>query len=223
VGVVISPSVLNVDLARLSHEVARIESAADWVHLDVMDYAFVPNISFGLPVIESLMKHTTLPADCHLMIADPDRWAPGYAEAGAASVTFHIEAAANPVHICKDIHRHGARAGVAVKPGTALHALESCFSELDMILVMTVEPGWGGQSFMTEMLAKVAQARQMVGDGDVLIQVDGGIDERSITLAAEAGANVFVAGSAVFRSSDPSAMVHRLRTLAKDAGARKSS
>jgi ribulose-phosphate 3-epimerase len=220
--VVISPSVLNVDLARLSDEVSRIEATADWVHLDVMDYAFVPNISFGLPVIESLMKHTTLPADCHLMIADPDRWAPGYAEAGAASVTFHIEAAKNPIQICRDLHRLDARAGVAVKPGTSLETLESCFDELDMILVMTVEPGWGGQSFMPEMLAKVEQARRMVGTGDVLIQVDGGIDEHRITQAAEAGANVFVAGSAIFRSPDPAAMVQQLRGLAEDAGAATS-
>jgi ribulose-phosphate 3-epimerase len=222
VGVVISPSVLNVDLARLSEEVSRIEATADWVHLDVMDYAFVPNISFGLPVIESLMKHTTLPADCHLMIADPDRWAPGYAEAGAASVTFHIEAAKNPSQICRDLHRLGARAGVAVKPGTSLETLEPCFDELDMILVMTVEPGWGGQSFIPEMLAKVEQARRMVGTGDVLIQVDGGIDEHRITQAAEAGANVFVAGSAIFRSPDPAAMVQHLRGLAEDAGAATS-
>jgi len=222
VGVVISPSVLNVDLARLSDEVSRIEATADWVHLDVMDYAFVPNISFGLPVIESLMKHTTLPADCHLMIADPDRWAPSYAEAGAASVTFHIEAAKDPSQICRDLHRLGARAGVAVKPGTSLETLESCFDELDMILVMTVEPGWGGQSFMPEMLAKVEQARRMVGAGDVLIQVDGGIDEHRIIQAAEAGANVFVAGSAIFRSPDPAAMVQQLRGLAEDAGAATS-
>lgn len=218
-GVIISPSVLNSDLAKLADEVKRIESAADWVHLDVMDYAFVPNISFGLPVIESVMQHTTLPADCHLMIADPDRWAPGYAEAGASSVTFHIEAAQDPAQICRDLKRHGARASVGIKPGTPLHAIEPCLGELDMILVMTVEPGFGGQPFMTDMLEKVRAARALVGDRDVLVQVDGGVDANVIGRAAEAGANVFVAGSAVFRAPDPAAMVCELRRLAEDAHA----
>ena len=216
-GVLISPSVLNSDLSRLADEVDRIASAADFVHLDVMDSLFVPNLTFGLPVIESLLRNCPVPADCHLMIADPDRWAPAYAEAGAASVTFHVEAARNPEGICRDIRAGGARAGVAVKPGTDVEELASLMPGLDMILIMTVEPGFGGQSFMADMLSKVKRARQFAeaAGTDVWVQVDGGIDASNIEQCASAGANVFVAGSAVFRDPDPAAMVTRLRHLAE--------
>lgn len=222
VGVLISPSVLNSDLARLADEVDRIAQAADFVHLDVMDNHFVPNLTFGLPVIESLLRDCPVPADCHLMIADPDRWAPAYAEAGAASVTFHLEAAQNPVAICGNIRSAGARAGVAVKPGTDVEDLADLLPCLDMILVMTVEPGFGGQSFMTDMLPKIRRARALADASgtDVWIQVDGGIDASNIERCADAGASIFVAGSAVFRDPDPSAMIERLRTLANGSSAR---
>ena len=221
-GVLISPSVLNSDLARLADEVDRIAQAADFVHLDVMDNHFVPNLTFGLPVIESLLRDCPVPADCHLMIADPDRWAPAYAEAGAASVTFHVEAAQNPVAICGSIRSAGARAGVAVKPGTEVEDLVDLLPCLDMILVMTVEPGFGGQSFMNDMLPKIRRARALADASgtDVWIQVDGGIDFSNIERCAEAGASIFVAGSAVFRDPDPAAMIERLRALANGASTR---
>lgn len=215
----ISPSVLNTDLSRLADEVERVAGVADLIHLDVMDNQFVPNLTFGLPVIESLMAKSLVPADCHLMIADPDRWAPAYAEAGAASVTFHIEAAADPVRLCRNLRAAGARASVAVKPGTDVEVLADLMPELDMILVMTVEPGFGGQSFMADMLPKVRRARALADAAgiDIWVQVDGGVDERSIERCAEAGANVFVAGSAVYRADDPADMVRRLRQLAAAA------
>lgn len=218
-GFLISPSVLNADLARLAEEVQRVESAADWIHLDVMDNHFVPNLTFGLPVIESLIKTTTLPADCHLMINDPDRWAPAYAEAGAGSVTFHIEAAKNPRQICRDLRSHGARAAAALKPGTRIEEIEDLLPDLDMILIMTVEPGFGGQSFMEDMLAKVRRAREFAQNSgtDIWVQVDGGVDVKTIGMCAEAGANIFVAGSAVYRAEDPAVMVNALRDLAVTA------
>jgi ribulose-phosphate 3-epimerase len=213
----ISPSVLNCDLAALASEVSRIAPTADSVHLDVMDGHFVPNLTFGASVVASVLAQTTLPGDCHLMIDNPDRWAADYAEAGSASVTFHIEAAADPAGICRDLHRLGARAGVAIKPGTPIEAIETALSELDMILVMTVEPGFGGQLFLDDMLPKVRAARALAGQRgpDIAVQVDGGITEETIALAAQAGATSFVAGSAVFRAPDPAVMVQQLRAIAE--------
>lgn len=219
VGMQISPSVLNADLANLASEVRRVQSAADWIHLDVMDNHFVPNLTFGLPVVESLLKQIDIPADCHLMIADPDRWAPGFAEAGAGSVTFHVEAARKPKMVAKNIRAAGARAGVAVKPGTSLSVVEDLIPGIDMILVMTVEPGFGGQAFMAEMMAKVQQARRMAdaADVDIWVQVDGGIGLESIEQCAAAGADVFVAGSAVYRAADPAVVIEQLRASAENA------
>lgn len=215
----ISPSVLNADLSRLHAEVDSIATVADMIHLDVMDNHFVPNLTFGLPVVEALLDSSSIRADCHLMIDEPDRWAPPYAQAGAYSVTFHVEAARDPSRICRDIRQAGARAGVAVKPGTGLDQVDALGDEVDMILVMTVEPGFGGQSFMPDMLEKVARARTIANraEGDVWVQVDGGVGPETIGRCAEAGANVFVAGSAVFRAEDPAAMVERLRALARDS------
>lgn len=220
-GILISPSVLNSDLSCLAAEVARVADHADWIHLDVMDNHFVPNLTFGIPVVESLLKHIAVPADVHLMISDPDRWAPAYAEAGAGSVTFHIEAAANPVQLCRDLRAAGARAGVGLKPATEISAVADLMAELDMILIMTVEPGFGGQSFIARMLPKIEQARALAAEAgtDIWVQVDGGIDISTIERCASAGANVFVAGSSVYRADDPGAMVDRLRALAQVATA----
>jgi len=218
-GIQISPSILNSDLSRLADEVERVASVADWIHLDVMDNHFVPNLTFGLPVVESLLAHVAIPADCHLMIDDPGRWAPAYAEAGAESVTFHAEATRSPVRVAKDIRAAGARVGIALKPGTSIDAIADVIRHVDMILVMTVEPGFGGQSFMDDMMPKVRQARKLAdsSDADIWVQVDGGIGPGTIEVAAAAGADVFVAGSAVFRADDPAVMVERLRAEAENA------
>jgi ribulose-phosphate 3-epimerase len=219
VGVQISPSILSADFARLADEVAAVSSDADWVHVDVMDNHFVPNLTLGPPVVESLLKHTSLPVDCHLMIDDPDRWALAYAEAGARNVTFHVEAAHAPVRLARNLRAAGARAGLGLKPATPVEPYADLLPEIDMLLVMTVEPGFGGQSFLDVVLPKVRRARQLVRDGEhsVWVQVDGGVDEETIGRCAEAGADVFVAGSAVYRADDPAAIVRSLRSSAEEA------
>lgn len=194
-------------------------AVADWIHVDVMDNHFVPNLTLGLPVVESLVKTVTTPIDCHLMIADPDRWAPGYAEVGAGSVTFHIEAAKSPKQIASDIRAQGARVGIALKPGTALEEYVDLLPHIDMLLIMTVEPGFGGQSFMADQMSKVRMARELIKAGDlsVWIQVDGGVSAATIQECADAGADTFVAGSAVYQSADPASVVSTLRELATAA------
>jgi ribulose-phosphate 3-epimerase len=217
-GIQITPSILNADLANLASEVARIPSA-DWVHIDVMDGHFVPNLTIGLPVVESLAKSIALPMDCHLMIDDPDRWAPAYIEAGAKSATFHIEAAAKPVQIAKDVRAVGGRVGMAIKPGTSLTPYLELIPLMDMIMIMTVEPGFGGQTFMDECLAKVEQARREINrhGGEIWLQVDGGVTLQTIERCARAGADVFVAGSAVYSAEDPDQMVATLRASASSS------
>jgi ribulose-phosphate 3-epimerase len=196
----INPSILAADFANLERELGRI-SSADLVHVDIMDNHFVPNLTFGLPMVERLQQVTPIPLDVHLMIEDPDRWAPGYAEAGAASVTFHVEAANDPIALARRLRDIGARAGIALKPGTPIDGFLEVLHEFDQVLVMTVEPGFGGQSFMPETMPKLRRVADAVADAglDVWLQVDGGIAADTIGMAAEAGANTFVAGSAVFR------------------------
>jgi ribulose-phosphate 3-epimerase len=214
-GVQITPSILNADLSRLAEEVARIPSA-DWVHVDVMDNHFVPNLTIGLPVVESLAKATDLPLDLHLMIQDPDRWAPAYAEAGADSVTFHAEAARAPIRLARELRAKGARASMALKPATPVEPYADMLGELDMLLIMTVEPGFGGQKFLEVCLPKIRRARELVTAAglELWIQVDGGVSTDTIGRCAEAGADVFVAGSAVYSAEDPDAVVKQLRELA---------
>jgi ribulose-phosphate 3-epimerase len=215
----LAPSVLSADFARLAEEAAAVADVADWLHIDVMDAHFVPNLTIGLPVVESLLKHATLPLDCHLMIDDPDRWAPGYAEAGARNVTIHAEAASSPVRTLRAIRAAGARAGLAINPATAVEPYADLLPELDMLLVMTVEPGFGGQHFLDLVLPKVRRARELIGgrDASVWLQVDGGVTDETIGRCAEAGADMFVAGSSVFGATDPVAAVTELRTIADHA------
>src|SRR4051812_42749582 len=217
----ISPSILSADFARLADDVAAISDAADWVHVDVMDNHFVPNLTIGLPVVEALLKHSALPLDCHLMIEDPDRWAPQYAEAGAGSVTIHAEAAKAPIRTLRAIRSAGARAGLGINPATAVEPYEDILGEIDLLLLMTVEPGFGGQRFLDVVLPKIARARRLVRDGEhsVWVQVDGGVDETTIARCAEAGADVFVAGSAVYGADAPADAVRRLRARAEQATA----
>jgi len=211
----ISPSILSADFANLERDLNAI-ATADYAHVDVMDYHFVPNLTLGLPVFERLAAVSPIPLDAHLMIDDPDRWAPAYAEAGAASVTFHAEAATAPVRLARELRRLGARAGVALRPATPVEPFLDLLSEVDMILVMTVEPGFGGQSFIDGTLPKIRRARQAVSESglDVWIQVDGGVSRSTIERAADAGANVFVAGSAVFGADSIEGEISALRELA---------
>ncbi|GAA4743329.1 ribulose-phosphate 3-epimerase [Amnibacterium soli] len=210
----IEPSILSADFTAFAAEIRRIPSA-DLVHCDVMDNHFVPNLTFGLPMVQRLAEVSALPLDVHLMIDDPDRWAPGYAEAGAHTVTFHAEAAHDPIATARAIRKAGARAGIGLKPGTDAQPYLDAIDEFDQVLVMTVEPGFGGQSFMTDLMAKVREVRAAIGDRDVWLQVDGGIAGDTIATAAEAGADTFVAGSAVFGQLDPDAAVEHLRRLAE--------
>jgi ribulose-phosphate 3-epimerase len=209
---------LSADFVNLEAELARI-STADAVHVDVMDNHFVPNLTLGLPVVERIQAVSPLPLDAHLMIADADRWAPLYADLGLASVTFHAEAAIAPIKLARELRARGSKAGMAIRPATPVEPYLDMLTELDLLLVMTVEPGFGGQAFLDVTLPKIRRARTAVdGSGaKVAIQVDGGISASTIERAAEAGADVFVAGSAVYGAEDPAAAVGALRTAAEAA------
>ena len=218
----LAPSILSADFARLGDEIERVSAVADLIHVDVMDNHFVPNLTLGPVVVESLRQATSLPLDLHLMIEDPDRWAPGYVALGASIVTFHVEAARDPVQTARAIRSEGGRAGLALKPGTALGAYADIVAEFDMVLVMTVEPGFGGQRFIEEMLPKISEARAVIAalDVDIWLEVDGGINADTAARCAEAGADVFVAGSAVFDAADPVAAGRAIKSAAAPAVAR---
>lgn len=210
----INPSILAADFVNLQQEIERVASA-DFVHVDVMDNHFVPNLTFGLQMVEAIQRVSPIPLDVHLMIDDPDRWAPGYAEAGAFSVTFHAEAAKDAVALARRLRSIGARAGIALKPDTDVSPFIDLLAEFDQVLVMTVEPGFGGQSFLESAMPKLERLRAAVRTSglDVWLQVDGGITEETIVTAASAGADTFVAGSSVFRG-EPLDNIAALRAAA---------
>lgn len=212
----IHPSILSADFVNLESELATI-SDADAFHVDVMDNHFVPNLTFGPQMVGRLQEVAKRDLDVHLMISDVDRWGPGYAELGVASVTFHIEASENPLELTRKIKQIGPRAAVAIKPGTDVAAIEELLTEVDMVLVMTVEPGFGGQKLIPQTVAKVSQVRDALRARglELAVQVDGGVTEENISELARAGANTFVAGSSVFRALDRNAQIQNLRALAK--------
>ena len=214
-GIRITPSILNADFSHLDSEIAKIAPVSDLLHLDVMDNLFVPNFTFDFESASKIIASSPIPVDSHLMIADVDQLAPAYAHAGSASVTIHAEASQNVAKTLRSIRAEGARAGLALKPGTSLDLYSDVIEEVDMFLIMTVEPGFGGQKFMASMMDKVRSARKLIGDRPIWLQVDGGISLETIEIARDAGADTFVAGSAVFNSPDPADMVSRLRALAQ--------
>jgi ribulose-phosphate 3-epimerase len=214
----IMPSLLSADFANLQSAIESVPSS-DALHVDVMDNHFVPNLTLGLPVVESIRKVTDQLLDIHLMIEDPDRWAPAYAEAGAESVTFHVEAAAAPVRLARELRLRGARASMALKPATPIEPYADLLPELDMVLIMTVEPGFGGQKFLDMCLPKIRRTRALLDQvgGDIWLQIDGGVSVETVERCAAVGVDSFVAGSSVFGADDPDAMVGKLRQLAAAA------
>jgi ribulose-phosphate 3-epimerase len=224
----IAPSILAADFARLAEAAAAVRGTpgegADWLHVDVMDAHFVPNLTIGLPVVQAIRRATDIPLDCHLMIEDPDRWAIGYAEAGVHNVTVHVEAAKDPIALARDLRAAGARAGLSMKPGTPLEPYLDVLRHYDTLLVMSVEPGFGGQEFMAEVLDKVRTARRLVDTGHLtlLVEIDGGINTDTVEAAAEAGVDCFVAGSAVYGADRPDAAVRALRAQVAGASAHRN-
>ena len=210
----LTPSILNADFTRLDEEIQKISGASDLLHLDVMDNVFVPNFTFDFQAAEKIISKCPLPVDAHLMVASVDSVAISYAQAGCASVTIHVEACSDIRQTLQGIKKCGARAAIAVKPHTSITEYSEFFDLIDMVLIMTVEPGFGGQKFMTEMMEKVSKARSLIGSRDIWLQVDGGISLETIEIARDAGADTFVAGSAVFNSPDPAGMINSLRSKA---------
>jgi ribulose-phosphate 3-epimerase len=214
-GIRITPSILNADFSRLDEEISRIAAVSDLLHLDVMDNVFVPNFTFDFDQAAAIIGASPIPVDSHLMIADVDRLAPAYAHAGSASVTIHAEASSAIAATLRAIKAEGARAGLALKPGSRIEDYADYVDDVDMFLIMTVEPGFGGQKFMSAMMEKVTQTKAIIGDRPIWLQVDGGISLETIEIAREAGADTFVAGSAVFNSPEPAEMITQLRALAE--------
>ena len=213
----ITPSILNADFEHLEQEIAKIANVSDLIHLDVMDNIFVPNFTFDFESASTIIKGCPIGVDAHLMVANVDKIGPQYAQAGCASVTIHAEASENIAQTLRAIRNEGARSGLAIKPNTAIDEYEQFSDLVDMFLIMTVEPGFGGQKFMRNMMDKVRATRKIIGHRPIWLQVDGGISLETIEMAVEAGADTFVAGSAVFKSDDPAQMVTALRALAQSA------
>ena len=216
----ITPSILNADFSRLDEEIKRIAAVSDLLHLDVMDDVFVPNFTFDFEAASAIIKSSVLAVDAHLMVADVDEIAVQYAEIGCASVTIHAEATANIPQTLKNIRKAGARSSLGIKPDTDISDYESLIDDVDMFLIMTVEPGFGGQSFMESMMDKVRRTREIIGNRPIWLQVDGGISMKTIEMALDAGADTFVVGSAVFNSPDPASMVVSLRDFATARGSK---
>lgn len=210
----ITPSILNADFSRLNEEIDRIAAVSDLLHLDVMDDVFVPNFTFNFEAASKIIKVSSLPVDAHLMVANVDSIAVQYAEIGCASVTIHAEATANIPQTLRNIRSAGSRSSLGIKPNTSIDDYADCLDLVDMFLIMTVEPGFGGQKFMENMMDKVRRTRELIGDRDIWLQVDGGVSMQTIEIALEAGADTFVVGSAVFSASDPAQMVVDIREFA---------
>ena len=213
----ITPSILNADFEHLEQEISKISDVSDLIHLDVMDNIFVPNFTFDFGSASTIIKGCPIGVDAHLMVSNVDLIGPQYAQAGCASVTIHAEASENIAQTLRAIRNEGARSGLAIKPNTAIDEYEQFSDLVDMFLIMTVEPGFGGQKFMSNMMDKVRATRKIIGHRPIWLQVDGGISLETIEMAVEAGADTFVAGSAVFKSDDPAQMVTALRSLAQSA------
>ncbi len=224
-SLIIAPSILAADFAHLADEARAVAGAADWLHVDVMDNHFVPNLTIGLPVVQSLHKATDIPFDVHLMITEPERWAPAYAEAGAYNVTFHAEATQDPAALARTLRAAGSKAGLAIDRDTPMEPYLELLPHVDTLLIMTIKAGFGGQSFLPELLDKVRAARRRVDARElqVRIEVDGGISADTIEQAAEAGADAFVAGTAVYGAADPAEAIRKLRALAAPHVARTTS
>jgi ribulose-phosphate 3-epimerase len=210
----ITPSILNADFSRLNEEIDSIAKASDLLHLDVMDNVFVPNFTFDFEAASKIISESSLAVDAHLMVADVDLIAVQYAELGCASVTIHAEATENIPQTLKNIRAAGSRSSLGIKPNTQIEQYVDCINLVDMFLIMTVEPGFGGQKFMENMMEKVRKTRTMIGDRPIWLQVDGGISMQTIEMALEAGADTFVVGSAVFNAPDPAQMVIDIRKFA---------